>query len=125
MFYETNHIMESAGAFRNIGMKELPVDYSETLFSPYHLSGVVLDTSKAFTLVAIYQSNLYTQKTIQNFMNCYDAFVATLVATEKPAEVSIGDLFHKVDAKLAEIPEPTGAESSAKINKRFLMGDGN
>ena len=123
LFYETERIMGSAGSFRKIGMKELPVEYSETLFSPNHLCGVVLDKTAGFTLVMIYQSNLYRQETVQKMLNSFNAFASVLVAAEDPAGVSIPDLFAEVDEKLAAMPEPTGAENAGRINKRFLMGD--
>ena len=115
--------MGSARVFKNIGMTELPVEYSEIVFSPNHMSSVVLDKVDSFNLVVICQSNLYKQETAQRFLNRFDAFASALVSKGDPSRVTIPELFDEVEEKLAAMPEPAGSESDGTIKKRFLMGD--
>jgi len=123
LFYETNRIMGSARALKELGMSELPVEYSESVLSPNHLSGVVIDTSETFNLAALYQSNLYEQGTAQKFVNCFDAFASVLASVESPSRVTVSDVMKRADEILAQIPEPTGGAGSGKLTKRLLMSD--
>ena len=122
-FYETSHIMSSSGVLKDIGMKELSVPYSDTLFTPGHLVGVVFDKGDTISVALIYQSNLYRRETIQRFANYYKAFSLILIEVEDPAALSIPDLMEEAEKKFAEMPDPAEAESSGQTNKRLLMND--
>jgi len=97
--YETEQIMDSIKSFQEIGLEETPFEYS--LFFPNHMIGQILDTSEAFVIILVYQTNLYKRETADRFGAYYDAFVKELTNIDDPSGTSIDELMKRADERVA------------------------
>ena len=113
--YETDEIMGSGSSFNNIGLKEVELSHDESLAAVNRFCCLILDTPVGFTMVAIYQSNLFNDESTMRFLKSYDAFLSALVTEENPGQTDIEDIMKKID------PEKLAADAAAASEGGSVM----
>lgn len=118
--YETDEILGSSHTFTAIGVKEVDLPHDESLVAVNRFACLVLDTPAGFSMVAIYQSNHYSNDTANKFMNYYDAFLSALVNADNPNDVDVAELVDNMDISK---PDSSAESLSEGASVMSFLGD--